>query len=61
MRKPVFGFLTRSNTNQAVQPQKMVRGLKFKIKEEGGLHYLPVCSKNNGVEQLCGNVRLPRS
>ena len=26
-------FLTRSNTNWAVQPQKMARGLKFRIKE----------------------------
>ena len=26
------GFLTRSGTNQAVQPHKMVRGLKFWIK-----------------------------
>ena len=29
MRKPVFGFPTRPNTNQAVQPQRMVRGFKF--------------------------------
>ena len=28
MRKPTFWFLTRSDTNQAVQPQ-MTRGLKF--------------------------------
>ena len=25
------GFLTRSDTNQAVQSQKMARGLKFRI------------------------------
>ena len=25
------GFPTRSDTNQAVQPQKMARGLKFRI------------------------------
>ena len=25
------GFLTRSNPNQAVQPQKMAKGLKFLI------------------------------
>ena len=31
VRKPVFGFPTRSHTNQAVQPQKMARGLKFRI------------------------------
>ena len=29
VRKPVFGV--RSDTNPAVQPQKMARGLKFRI------------------------------
>ena len=33
MKKLSSGFLTRSDTNQAVQPQKMGRGLKFRIKE----------------------------
>ena len=33
MRKPVFRFPTRSETNWAVQPQTMTRGLKFRIKE----------------------------
>ena len=28
------GFPTRSDTNQAVQPQKMARGLKFQIQEQ---------------------------
>ena len=31
MKKPTFWFLTRSDTNQAVQSQKMARGLKFRI------------------------------
>ena len=31
VRKPVFGFLTWSDANQAVQSQKMARGLKFCI------------------------------
>ena len=31
MRKSMFWFLTRSDTNQAVQLQKMARGLKFRI------------------------------
>ena len=31
MRKPTFWFLTWSYTNQTVQPQKMARGLKFRI------------------------------
>ena len=40
MRKPVLGFPTRSRTNQAVQPQKMARGLKFQIQEVEGLYYV---------------------
>ena len=44
MRKPVFEFPTSYNTNQAVQTQKMVSGLKFWIYEEEGLNYL--CSEN---------------
>ena len=48
-RKP-SGFLIRSNTNRAVQPQKMARGLKFRIYEEEGLYYL--CSENKGADQL---------
>ena len=31
MRKPTFWFSTRSDTNQAVQLQKIARGLKFWI------------------------------
>ena len=31
VRKPVFGFPTRSHTNQTVQPHKMAGGLKFRI------------------------------
>ena len=36
VRKPVFGG---SHTNRAVQPQKMDRGLKFRIKVVEGLYY----------------------
>ena len=50
MRKPVFGFPTRSHSNQAVQPHKMARGLKFRIKKVEGLYYL--CSENKGADQL---------
>ena len=46
------GFLTRSYTNQAVQPQKMARGLRFQIYKEEGLSCL--CSKNKGADQLHG-------
>ena len=33
------GFLTRSDTNRAVQPQKVARGLKFLKNEVEGLYY----------------------
>ena len=53
VRKLVFGgFPTRSDTNQAVQPQNMARGLKFRIKIEEGSHY--PCSENKGADQLRG-------
>ena len=50
LRKRSSGFLTRSDTNRAVQPQKIARGLKFQIKEVKGLYY--PCSKNKGADQL---------
>ena len=37
-------FLTRSNTNRAVQPQKMARGLKFRKVRD--------CNENKGADQL---------
>ena len=40
-------FPTRSDTNQAVQTHKMVRGLKFWSKEVEGLYY--PCSENKGA------------
>ena len=52
MRKQTFWFPTRSDTNQAVQLQKMARGLNFWIKKVEGLHYL--CSGNKDGDQLCG-------
>ena len=52
MRKPSFWFSTRSDTNQAVQPHKMARGLKFRIKEVEGLYY--PCSENKDADQLRG-------
>ena len=38
-------FLTRSDTNWAVQPQKMARGLKFQTWEEEGLYFLDIAKK----------------
>ena len=52
MRKPFFGFLIRSDTNRAVQPQKIARGLKFQIYIEEELHY--PCGENKGADQLRG-------
>ena len=45
-------FPTRSDKNRAVQPQKMARGLKFRILEEEGLYY--TCSENKDADQLRG-------
>ena len=52
MRKPTFLFPTWSDTNQAVQLQKMARCLKFRIKEVEGLNY--PCSENKGADNLRG-------
>ena len=39
-----------SDMNRAVQPQKMARGLKFRIQEVEGFYYL--CSEINSADQL---------
>ena len=52
MRKPTFWFPTWSDTNLAVQPQKMARGLTFRIWKIEGLYYL--CSENKAADQLRG-------
>ena len=44
------GFLTRSNTEQDVQPQKMARSLKFQTYNVDGVFYL--CRENKGADQL---------
>ena len=44
------GMPTSSDTNWAVQPQRMGRGLKFLIYVEEVLYYL--CSENKGADQL---------
>ena len=56
MREPVFGVPTRSNTNQAVQSQKMVRDLKLRIKEDECLYY--PCSENKGADYCETDLRL---
>ena len=45
-----LGFLTRSDTNQNVQSQRMARSLKIQIYVVKGLYYL--CSENKGTNQL---------
>ena len=54
MRKQTFWFPTWPDTNQAVQLQKMARGLKVWIMELQieGFYYL--CSENKGADQLRG-------
>ena len=52
MRKPTFWFPTWSDTNQAVQLQKMARGLKFRILKVEGVYYQ--YSENKDADQLCG-------
>ena len=44
------GFPTRSDTNRAVQPQKMTRGLNCRIRQVKRLYYL--CSETKGSD-LC--------
>ena len=46
------GLPTRSDTNRAVQSQKIARDLKFLILEVEGLYY--PCSENKGADQLRG-------
>ena len=53
------GFPTRSDTNQAVQTQKMARGLKFWISEVEGLYY--PCSENKDADQLRLCFHMPKT
>ena len=52
MRKPVFGFPTRSDANRAVDSHRrwLDSVLKFLISEVMGLYHL--CSENKGADQL---------
>ena len=52
VRKPTFLVPTWSDTNRAVQSQKMARGLKFWIWKVEGSYYL--CSENKGADPLRG-------
>ena len=46
-----LGVSPKYNTNWAVQPQEVARGLKFRIEEVRGLYYV---AKNKGADQLHG-------
>ena len=50
VRNRSLGFPTRSHTNQAVQPQKMAKGLKCRIQVEEGLRY--PYNENKVTDQL---------
>ena len=50
-RKPVFGVSDQVRQKQAVQRQKMARGLKFRIEKAEGLYYLNI--ENKAADQLC--------
>ena len=56
MRKLTFCFPTWSDTNQAVQLQKMGRGLKFRGWKVEELYYL--LSEKKGTDQLHGYPKL---
>ena len=45
-----------SDTNQAVDPQRVARGLNFQIQEVEGLYY--PCSENKGADQLAVTAQL---
>ena len=51
MRKPTIWVPTGSDTNRAVQSQKMVRGWKFWIEKVEELYY--PCSENKGADKPC--------
>ena len=52
MRKPTISVPTMFDTNQAVQPQKQVRSLKFRIYVGEELYY--PSSENKDADQLRG-------
>ena len=53
VRKPTIWFPNRSDTSQAVQPQKLARSLKFRTIEEEEVYYQ--CSENKDADQRLGN------
>ena len=56
MRKPTFWFPIWSDTNQAVQLQKMARGLKFRIYVVEEVHY--PCSESKALISFAVTAKL---
>ena len=52
MRKSTIWVQSRSDTNQAIQPQNKARSLKLWISVEEELYY--PCGENKVADQLCG-------
>ena len=57
MRKPTFLFPTRFDTNQAVQPQKMARGLEISDLERRGV-VLSMYRKQGRFHLSCNTLYL---
>ena len=57
-KEPVFGFSNRSNTNRAVQPQKIAGGLKFQIKEVEGLYYVAKSKFSHDLAHLMSELSI---
>ena len=51
------GFQTWSDTNQAIQPQKMLKGLEFLIKEKEWLYYLCSAKQRHRLAAGCDQLR----
>ena len=54
MRTLSWGFPTRIDTNRAVQPQEMARGLTFRFKDGEILYTVLHCSERKCADQLRG-------
>ena len=58
MRKSMFWFPTWSDSNQAMQSQKMARGLKFRIYKVEGLDYLQYVAKTKALISFAVTAKL---
>ena len=59
MRKPTFWFLTWSDTNQAVQLQKMARGLNFGFRKQRDCSiYVAILAKTKALISFAVTAKL---